>query len=56
MMTPRLPRASGKDVMAALIRASFRLVHVRGSHHYLEPPDGGLLITVPGTWKQNAQT
>jgi len=47
MMTPRLPRASGKDVMAALIRAGFKVVHVRGSHHYLEPPGGGLLVTVP---------
>ncbi|AGL02976.1 type II toxin-antitoxin system HicA family toxin [Desulfoscipio gibsoniae] len=47
MMTPRIPRASGKDVIAALIRAGFRLVHVRGSHHYLEPSGGGLLVTVP---------
>lgn len=47
MMTPRLPRASGKDVMAALTRSGFRLVHIRGSHHYLEPPGGGKLVTVP---------
>ena len=47
MMTPRLPRVSGKDVMNVLIRANFKVVHVRGSHHYLEPPGGGLLVTVP---------
>ncbi|NLX91294.1 MAG: addiction module toxin, HicA family [Firmicutes bacterium] len=46
-MTPRLPRASDKDIMAALTRSGFRLVHVRGSHHYLEPPSGGKLVTVP---------
>ncbi|MDI6894580.1 MAG: type II toxin-antitoxin system HicA family toxin [Bacillota bacterium] len=43
----RLPRVSGKDVVRALQRGGFRLVHVRGSHHYLEPPGGGLLVTVP---------
>jgi predicted RNA binding protein YcfA (HicA-like mRNA interferase family) len=43
----RLPRVSGKDVVRALQRGGFRLVHVRGSHHYLEPPSGGLLVTVP---------
>jgi len=43
----RLPRVSGKDVVRALERGGFRLVHVRGSHHYLEPPGGGLVVTVP---------
>ncbi|MDI6895309.1 MAG: type II toxin-antitoxin system HicA family toxin [Bacillota bacterium] len=32
---------------SGLQRGGFRLVHVRGSHHYLEPPGGGLLVTVP---------
>ncbi|HHY95159.1 MAG TPA: addiction module toxin, HicA family [Firmicutes bacterium] len=43
----RLPRVSGKDVVRALQRGGFRLVHIRGSHHYLEPPGGGVLVTVP---------
>ncbi|MBC7335675.1 MAG: type II toxin-antitoxin system HicA family toxin [Clostridia bacterium] len=43
----RLPRVSGKDVVRALQRGGFTLVHIRGSHHYLEPPGGGLLVTVP---------
>jgi predicted RNA binding protein YcfA (HicA-like mRNA interferase family) len=38
---------SGKEVLAALLRAGFKEVHVRGSHHYLEPPQGGSLVTVP---------
>ncbi|MBC7346834.1 MAG: type II toxin-antitoxin system HicA family toxin [Clostridia bacterium] len=43
----KLPRVSGEEVVAALLRAGFRQVHVRGSHHYLEPPGGGSLVTVP---------
>lgn len=43
----RLPRVSGKDLVAALIRAGFTLVNVRGSHHYLELPAGSALVTVP---------
>ncbi len=46
-MTPRLPRVTGKDVMGALLRKGFTLVYIRGSHHYLEPPGSGLLVTVP---------
>lgn len=46
-MTPRLPRVSGKDVVLALIKHGYKLIHIRGSHHYLEPPDGGTLVTVP---------
>ena len=46
-MTPRLPRISGKDVKRALLKAGFREVHTRGSHHYLEPAGGGKLVTVP---------
>lgn len=43
----RLPRISGKDVKKALTKAGFREIHVRGSHHYLEPKEGGKLVTVP---------
>jgi len=43
----RLPRVTGKEVMGALMRKGFSLLYVRGSHHYLQPPEGGLLVTVP---------
>lgn len=46
-MTPRQPRISGKDVVAALHRAGFTLVYIEGSHHYLEPPGGNALVSVP---------
>jgi Predicted periplasmic or secreted lipoprotein len=46
-MTPRQPRISGKDMVAALRRAGFILVYIEGSHHYLEPSGGGALVTVP---------
>jgi predicted RNA binding protein YcfA (HicA-like mRNA interferase family) len=43
----RLPRVAGKEVMAAIQRSGYILVHVRGSHHYLEPPGGGPYVTIP---------
>ncbi len=46
-MTPRLPRVNGKDVMKALLKAGFRELHTRGSHHYLDPAQGSKLVTVP---------
>lgn len=46
-MTPRQPRVSGKDVLAALHRAGFKELYIEGSHHYLERPDNGSLVTVP---------
>lgn len=33
----RLPRVTGKEVMAALMRKGFSLLYVRGSHHYFQP-------------------
>ncbi|MDH7578859.1 MAG: type II toxin-antitoxin system HicA family toxin [Bacillota bacterium] len=42
----RLPRVSGKDTVKALKRAGYKLIHVRGSHHYLRQP-GGRLVCVP---------
>lgn len=45
-MTPRMPRVSGKDVVAALRRGGFKLIHIEGSHHYLESP-AGQLVTIP---------
>lgn len=43
----RLPRITGKDILSAFTRHGYRLIHLRGSHHYLEPPDGQGLITIP---------
>jgi predicted RNA binding protein YcfA (HicA-like mRNA interferase family) len=37
---PRLPRLRGREVMAALRRAGFIVLRVKGSHHFLQHPDG----------------
>ena len=37
---PRLPRLRGREVIAALRRAGFSVVLVRGSHHFLRHADG----------------
>jgi predicted RNA binding protein YcfA (HicA-like mRNA interferase family) len=36
----RLPAIRGKDLIAALVKAGFEIIRVRGSHHYLRHPDG----------------
>jgi predicted RNA binding protein YcfA (HicA-like mRNA interferase family) len=36
----RLPRLRGKELTAALKRAGFEVVRVRGSHHFLRHADG----------------
>jgi len=33
-------RITGKETIAALYRAGFELVRVRGSHHFMRHPDG----------------
>jgi predicted RNA binding protein YcfA (HicA-like mRNA interferase family) len=43
----RLPRITGKDALAALLRAGMVESHIRGSHHYLKWPNGSSLVTVP---------
>ena len=43
----RLPRASGRDVLQALLRAGFQLSHTRGSHYYLRKPGATGLVVVP---------
>ena len=43
----RLPRVSGRRVVAALQSGGFRLSHTRGSHHYLRAPDARRLVVVP---------
>ncbi len=37
---PRLPRLRGREVIAALRRAGFVVLRVKGSHHFLRHPDG----------------
>ena len=36
----RLPRLTGRRVIAALRKAGFGVARVKGSHHFLEHPDG----------------
>jgi len=36
----KLPSLTGKEVLAALARAGFEVVRVKGSHHSLRHPDG----------------
>ena len=36
----RLPRVTGKELIAALGRVGFAVVRVRGSHHYIRHADG----------------
>lgn len=36
----RIPSLTGRELMAALHKAGFDLVRVKGSHHYLRHPDG----------------
>jgi predicted RNA binding protein YcfA (HicA-like mRNA interferase family) len=43
----RLPRITGREVVAALRRAGFELARVRGSHHFLRHADGrGTVVPV----------
>lgn len=43
----RLPRVSGRAVVAALRRGGFHLSHVRGSHRYLVREDSKRVVPVP---------
>jgi predicted RNA binding protein YcfA (HicA-like mRNA interferase family) len=36
----KLPRPSGKDLVAALGKFGFEVIRIRGSHHYLRHTDG----------------
>jgi len=36
----RLPQLRGREIIAALKRAGFEVVRVKGSHHFLRHPDG----------------
>ena len=39
-MSGKLPALTGAEVIRALERGGFRVVRVRGSHHFLRHPDG----------------
>ena len=34
------PSLTGKDLLLALKKASFLIIRVRGSHHFVQHPDG----------------
>jgi len=36
----RLPRSTGRDLVAALNRLGFETIRIRGSHYHLRHPDG----------------
>jgi predicted RNA binding protein YcfA (HicA-like mRNA interferase family) len=36
----RLPSISGRKLIVALKRLGFEVIRIRGSHHYLQHPDG----------------
>ena len=40
----RLPRLTGKEVIAALQRVGFEVARVKGSHHFLRHPDGRVTV------------
>jgi predicted RNA binding protein YcfA (HicA-like mRNA interferase family) len=37
---PRFPRLRGREVIAALRRAGFQILRVKGSHHFMQHLDG----------------
>jgi len=40
----RLPRVTGREVLAALRRAGFAVARVKGSHHFLRHSDGRVTV------------
>lgn len=40
----RLPRLTGKECIAALGKAGFEVVRVKGSHHFLRHSDGRVTV------------
>lgn len=36
----KLPRIKAKDLLRALKRAGFAVIRIKGSHHFLQHPDG----------------
>ncbi len=40
----RLPRVTGREVVAALGKAGFEVARVKGSHHFLRHTDGRVTV------------
>lgn len=36
----KLPRLTGKEVITALRKTGFDVIRIRGSHHFVQHPDG----------------
>jgi len=36
----KLPALTGRTLIAALAKAGFEVIRIRGSHHYIQHPDG----------------
>lgn len=45
---PKLPRPSGRAMVSFLEGRGFRVVRVRGSHHFLESDEGRTTVPVHG--------
>ncbi len=37
---PKFPRLTGQQVIAALKKAGFQVLRIKGSHHFMSHPDG----------------
>ena len=37
---PKAPRLRGRELIAALLNTGFRVVRIKGSHHFLQHSDG----------------
>ena len=37
---PKFPRLTGQQVIAALRKAGFEVLRIKGSHHFMSHPDG----------------
>lgn len=40
----RLPRPTGAEVVRALGKTGFEVVRIKGSHHFLQHPDGRVTV------------
>ncbi len=41
---PKRPRLKGKDLISILKRAGFKVIRVKGSHHFLQHSDGRVTV------------
>lgn len=42
----RIPRVTGPDLVAALVKAGFAVVRVKGSHHFLRSGESTTVVPV----------